>query len=330
MIYDCFTFFNELDLLEIRLNVLNDVVDKFVLVEATLTHAGQPKPLYYNENKERYAAFADKIIHIIIDDYPEKITAWSYENHQRNCILRGLTEAAPQDTILISDLDEIPAPEAIRANADTPGIKLLVQNLYNYYINCQNSFSPKWYLGTKMLSYDSFSQDDSIVKSVYSIYVRPENNQGVTPTKVRFCENTRHVKNGGWHFSYLGGVVAIIKKLEALAHQEYNMAKYKDPKQIEQIIQNGGSLFGHSDRFFGCPIDSSYPAYIRENQDRFAQYIFPITPEYLRKTAFARRYRAIQGILYHTMVACIPACMGPFCVKVRNLLWFGQTTAPNQ
>ncbi|HXP48954.1 MAG TPA: hypothetical protein VN922_03315, partial [Bacteroidia bacterium] len=71
MVYDCFTFFNELDILEIRLNVLDKVVDKFVLVEATRTHQGKEKPLYYNENKTRYVAFADRIIHIIIDTFPE-------------------------------------------------------------------------------------------------------------------------------------------------------------------------------------------------------------------------------------------------------------------
>jgi len=69
MIYDCFTFFNELDLLEIRLNVLKDVVDRFVLVEATQTFTGRPKPLYYKENAARFAAFADRIIHVVVDDF---------------------------------------------------------------------------------------------------------------------------------------------------------------------------------------------------------------------------------------------------------------------
>ena len=66
MIYDCFPFFNELDLLEIRLNELSGVVDRFVLSEAELTHNGDRKPLYFNEHKDRFAKFADKIIHIIV------------------------------------------------------------------------------------------------------------------------------------------------------------------------------------------------------------------------------------------------------------------------
>lgn len=70
MIYDCFSFFNELDLLEIRLNTLDKVVDKFILFESTLTHTGNPKPLYYAENKDRFAKFSDRIVHIVVNDFP--------------------------------------------------------------------------------------------------------------------------------------------------------------------------------------------------------------------------------------------------------------------
>ena len=127
MIYDCFTFFNELDLLEIRLNVLNDVVDRFVLVEATKTHSGKDKPLYFNDNKERYKAFQHKVIHVIVDDYPPFVTAWTYENHQRNAILRGLTQANPDDAIMISDLDEIPRPDLVCTHAQAKTTVLFIQ-----------------------------------------------------------------------------------------------------------------------------------------------------------------------------------------------------------
>lgn len=70
MVYDCFSFFNELDLLEIRLNTLDSIVDKFILVESTLTHTGNQKPLFYAENKSRFKKFNDKIIHIIVDEFP--------------------------------------------------------------------------------------------------------------------------------------------------------------------------------------------------------------------------------------------------------------------
>ena len=91
MIIDCFPFFNELDLLEIRLNVLNDVVDKFVLVEASKTQSLIDKPFYFEENKDRYSKFLDKIIHVKITDYPKK-DGWAMENYQRNCIVKGLQQ----------------------------------------------------------------------------------------------------------------------------------------------------------------------------------------------------------------------------------------------
>ena len=129
MIYDCFTFFNELDLLEIRLNVLNDVVDKFVLVEATTTFSGTPKPLYFNENKKRFDKFASKIIHVIINDTPIQPKTiigeyWSWEFFQRNAIVRGLVNCKETDTILISDLDEIPNPNQIKDFENSPGVKV--------------------------------------------------------------------------------------------------------------------------------------------------------------------------------------------------------------
>ena len=108
MIYDCFTFFNELELLELRLHELAGVVDKFVLVEATKTHSNQPKPLCYQENRSRFGEFQDRIIHIVVDDLPDAKNAWVLENFQRNGIGRGLTNCRPDDWVLVSDIDEIP------------------------------------------------------------------------------------------------------------------------------------------------------------------------------------------------------------------------------
>jgi len=89
MIYDCFTFFNEHSVLDIRLNTLYDHVDKFILVEATRSHQNLPKPLYFDENKSMYSKFLDKIIHVVIDTYPEH-TYFSFEEHQRDQIYAKL------------------------------------------------------------------------------------------------------------------------------------------------------------------------------------------------------------------------------------------------
>ena len=110
MIFDCFTFFNELNILEIRLNELTEVVDWFVLVEATKTFQGQDKPLYYLENKNLFEEFNDKIIHIVVE-FPERIDneygrtkslAWGREQYQRDQIARGLNAAKSDDLVIIS------------------------------------------------------------------------------------------------------------------------------------------------------------------------------------------------------------------------------------
>src|SRR5258708_17252090 len=113
MIYDCFNFYNELDLLDIGLHELTDVVDRFVLVESTVTFTNQSKPLYYEENKTRFKAFEKKIIHIVVRDSPNVSLPWIIEHFQFAAVMRGLKNARPSDTILLSCVDELPKKEKI-------------------------------------------------------------------------------------------------------------------------------------------------------------------------------------------------------------------------
>ena len=116
MIYDCFQFFNELDLLDIRLNTLDPIVDYFVITESTVTFSGKKKPLYYRDNKELFDRFNHKIIHNIIDHTPEYkgVTPFDRDSYQKSSRLDLIKdECAGDDVIIMSDLDEIPRPEKI-------------------------------------------------------------------------------------------------------------------------------------------------------------------------------------------------------------------------
>ena len=143
MVYDCFPFFNELDVLEIRLNVLDEVVDKFVIVEMSKTHTGIDKPFYFEQNKARFKKFLHKIIHIKVDDIPstenlDKVdSAWLLENYQRDQIMRGLKDAKDSDIVLISDCDEIPNPVRIREYKQNreSGIRIFKQSMYHFFLN---------------------------------------------------------------------------------------------------------------------------------------------------------------------------------------------------
>ena len=168
MVYDCFQFFNELDILKIRLNVLHSVVDKFVISEATTTFSGIPKPLYFEENREMFREFEDKIIHVVVEDTPEGNTHVR-DTFQKNAVGRGLKNCKPDDIIIFSDLDEIPNPEKIKEilqHFDTNKIYHFAQRMFTCYLNMEEvsgkllsyagefeTVEKKQWIGTKMCSY---------------------------------------------------------------------------------------------------------------------------------------------------------------------------------
>jgi len=300
MVYDCFPFFNELELLEIRLNVLKDVVDRFVLVEADRTFTNRPKKLFFEENKGRFAAFADRIIHIVVTDHPLFKTAWHYESHQRNAIMRGLTDAKPDDVILIGDVDEIPNPDAVRKFAHRPGISIFNQDYFSYYLNFRN-VRQQWWHGTKMLSFQDFCHAFDGVETIHNELLPDDINHGTTPSKIRMrtpprskCK-TRIIRNGGWHFTSLGGAERLADKIRSFSHQEYNPGEGKiDLAALEKTIASGKGPFWDM-RCFGEPLDSTYPRYLQESAEKYAHLIFDATPDYMRTHRIDRFIQTLRG-----------------------------------
>jgi len=327
MIYDCFTFFNELDLLEIRLNVLKDVVDRFVLVEARETHTGKPKPLYFKENEQRFATFRDRIIYIALESFPKGHDAWWNENYQRNEIKRGLKEAKDDDVILISDLDEIPRPEIIEKYSSIGGVWRFNHVSFGFYLNmkdlrCRNM------CGTKMLSYKNLITGfDNVETTDYNEFLPKSLNQGTTITKIRRRHFPREkggekvLKNAGWHFTCLGGATALLFKMRAVApHHDFNP---DDPsltvERIERLLIKGqGPALKMN--CFGVEIDDSFPEFIRKNKAKYKELIFPLTDEYLRKVRLARCFRTIQGRAIQFCEWLIPARLHNFLHMIRMWL----------
>ena len=301
MVYDCFTFFNELDLLEIRLNVLKDVVDRFVIVEAEETHTGKPKPAYFAENRARFAAFADKIIYRNIGRFPPGHGAWWNENYQRNEIAKCLTGAADDDDILISDLDEIPDPAVVRKWTGTPGVKTFHQKYYSFYLNYLNVRNQNLYT-TKMLPYRDAKHIYDDVEVYGNEFLPDDINQGTTLTKIRrrwlpkSKGGERLIRNAGWHFTCLGGAEAMVRKMRAVApHHDFDPDDPSlTPERMAALIARGeGPALKMN--CFAVPIDGSFPAYVRENQAKYAHLIFAITPEYMKRVRWARFGRTLQG-----------------------------------
>lgn len=280
-VYDCFTFFNELDLLEIRLNILNEVVDYFVIVEGNKTHTGKSKDFVFESNSARFSTFKPKIIYIKVENFPSiagldqdefgRNAAWILERMQRNAIDQGLQSAKANDVILVSDLDEIPRPECIVAHKDTTGVKIFAQRMYSCYLNLRNYTEPYWLNGTRMASLSELRKTNS---SCVDMSWVPEGSLG-KPQALRFASG-RVVKDAGWHFTSLGGAEAIMKKMEALCHQELVSEDIRRLDEIKRRLAAGEDIFGRDVKYQFVEIDESYPQYLLKNQNRYKDLVFQV------------------------------------------------------
>lgn len=253
-IIDGFLMYNELELLEIRLYELEPVVDKFVLVEATHTHQGGEKPLYFDDHKSWFNKY--NIQHIIVPTLqPNKPTAkevWENEIWQRNHIADGFTDFR-DDIGMVSDVDEIPSREFVK---QLPKIRTVwkVKQRMSYYAMNTVANDMEWY-GT-------------VIAPTITV-------KKVTPQVLRDCRNDPRTPTGtgygGWHFSYLGTPEFISDKLQAFTHSEYNTPEFTDVERIRQRIAAGEDILGRGYKF--DKIDSTiYPHLVKEDPERFNKY----------------------------------------------------------
>jgi beta-1,4-mannosyl-glycoprotein beta-1,4-N-acetylglucosaminyltransferase len=253
-IIDCFTFYNEYDLLFYRLSTLYDVVDFFIIVEANRTHVGKEKPYNFAENIERYSKFMEKIIYIQADDldpnpvihYDGKMSdgVWQNENKQRNYIdvgIRCIPDIQDNDVLIISDVDEIPDYHTLlRIKVENMDIDYvtLIQDLYYYNLTVKSKMN--W---------------DSAKLVSYKYYVDMLKR---TPQQCRSPYHLKCIFNAGWYLSYFGDAQFIQNKLQNFSHQEYNKDIYTNLENIQEKINNKTDLFGRSNEHFEyIPIDNN-------------------------------------------------------------------------
>jgi beta-1,4-mannosyl-glycoprotein beta-1,4-N-acetylglucosaminyltransferase len=230
-LFDCFTFFNELDLLEIRLETLDSVVDFFVIVEASITYRADPKPLYFELNKQRFAKFLPKIRHIIVDDLPTEKgfdQNWQRETLQRAALERGLADASDEDIIMLSDLDEIPSPGKIREAVTLRGtLRVFHMRFFSYFANCESHPGNAYWVGTGMTEYRlAKGRFEYVLKKLPThLRLRPD-----ASLRKRFSMRLkeasifltrglkiRRIRNSGHHFSWLGGAEKVLQKRGAIS-----------------------------------------------------------------------------------------------------------------
>ena len=293
-IFDCFMYFDEDVLLDLRFNYLNNYVDKFVIVESKYAHNGKKRSLNFNINN--FEKFKHKIVYLVLDketpgiaNFDDKdhidITNSKYflnasrrENFQRNYITEGLKDAEPDDIILISDLDEIPNLEQNNFKNIKNKFIFFKQKLFYYKFNlklesfewfgtkaCRKNdlLSPQWLRNIKDKNYPFWRLDALFSKTKY--------------------QDIHFIENGGWHFSYLKTAKNIEKKLTSyLHHREYDLKPIGE-EGIEKMIINKKPVYNlrvdsKKNKFDGgeeLKITSTdeLPNYIKNNLKKYKNWL---------------------------------------------------------
>ena len=274
MILDCFTFFNELDLLEVRLHTLAPRVDAFILCEANRTFQGAEKPFIFDEwRRERNFQFYKPVVAVQMDlsgmdgetnQLVRAIDPWVREHVQRKSIPYGFDRLerylghplSPSDRIILSDVDEIPDLRVFDQLApDSPTVIAWRQNLFYYWVNmrCWDWIGPV--SCTVETFRDRFQGDMQLLRESRA--------------------TAECLIDGGWHFSFLGGPEAIKEKILAFSHTEYRHCA--EDGNIDIALNEGWrydrDLFGRRMMHFQImPDDSLLPEYLVRNKDRFRDW----------------------------------------------------------
>ena len=258
---DCFTFYNELTLLEYRLALLDPVVDTFIIAEANQTHMGHKKELYSQQLKTLFDKFSEKIVHLVIDlPYThdtlkvEQENQWDNEKYQRNALQRGILslDLDDSDIIIISDMDEIPDPDTLRkVKCGDICVRLHALEQDFYYYNLRSQFVKKWF-SAKAISYEEFTK------------------LAISCSAIRAHNTTSIIPHAGWHLSYFGDTQFIKNKLQNFAHAEHNTPEKVDINNIEWHMNNTACLYGDSYKMLHVPIEEN-------------SYLPPFYSEYLKQ-----------------------------------------------
>ena len=293
-IYDCFMYFDEEVVVNVRLHTLNEFVDYFVIVESRFTHKGDPRELKFDHKK--FQKFRDKIIYIIDEEvYPQTheiktedsendrsikliFNAAYRENGQRNLIAKGLKEANDEDLILISDVDEIPKLSGLNFKSIKEKIILFKQDMFYYKFNLQlpdliwtgtkackkkNLISPQWLRNIKDRKYSFFRIDTFFSKTKF------------TSIKI--------ISDGGWHFSNIKTPKEIEFKLRSYLHHREFDENPLSVDQIDKIIKNKLAIYdlkvdktankiGYGNKLEKFDINK-LPNYIQINQNDLKDWI---------------------------------------------------------
>ena len=241
-IFDCFTYYNERDILRVRLEELGDTVDYFIVVEASETFTGKTKPYYFDKLPSWINKWQEKIIRVKIDFPSHLDSPWDREYFQRNSIIQGLHQAGAQkeDLVLISDADEIIKASTIRSiNKSNLPARLDVKQYF-------------WNFNWQVPKHCDQGARPVVCEMMDLLHMSPQYLRSL---------DLPLIEDGGWHFSFFGEYDNIKNKIESFAHTEYDEEQYKSYERVLSRIYSGIDPF---DRFplKYYEIDETYPEWV--------------------------------------------------------------------
>ena len=262
-IYDCFQYFDENHILDLRMNILNEFVDYFVISESTKTHQGENKKL--NFDIKNFSKFKDKII-FIPAEYEAKINFKKHtggespvEQHQRNSLIKGIKNASDDDLIILSDSDEIPDLTKL-SKINNKKFIAFSQKMFMYKLNLQNVDESNW-IGSKITKKKNIRSMQELRNLKFKRY-----------PFWRIDKFNQQIIQGGWHFSYLQKPLQILNKIKSFSHGEYYNENLNE-KIIKKKILNNEDIFSRNKKLLKVDIDNTYPEYIIKNKDKFKDWI---------------------------------------------------------
>lgn len=282
VVVDCFPFFNELDILKLRLEILDPLVDLFVIEESAETFSGEARELLFEKHRDLFAPYLSRITYIPVREHYETQITHERDYFQKNHLMNGLPEMSEEDVLIFGDLDEIPNPRVLKGvieSFDPERVYHLAQDNFYVYMNMMEisgkllsitgefpeipASERKW-LGTKVCSIKQIPAE-GIVRL----------RDLIPPTDPRSVR----VAGGGWHFGYMGGLgekdvmKRIGNKVRAAAHQEYN-----DEEILRETMDHlllGEDIFGRDARFAQVELDERFPEVLLEHREEYAHLILP-------------------------------------------------------
>ena len=263
-IYDCITFFNENLLVNTRFEILNDVVDFFIICESKYDHSGNKKNLNFNLTNKK---FQNKVKYIIVENnFPEPIKPWKNEKIQREKIFKELEFINDDDYIMYSDADEIPNPKILENINLKKKFGIFFQKNFVYKINIFNKYESPWE-GTRICKKKNLKSIFHLRKKILS------KNLQKSFWKFYIEKDIFIYQDGGWHFNNLYNLETLSNKLKVSPHKEYSLEKYSNPDIINKKINNLEDLYERGHKYEKINLNSSYPEYILNNKILFKDFI---------------------------------------------------------